>query len=56
MKFDICNFLEKHSFPCSPVSCSNNGARADEQAQDGRLVFNRLISLFILYFSDDGAV
>lgn len=49
MKFDMCIiFLVNTHFLASPVSCSNNGARADEQPQIGRLV-NHVISSFILY-------
>lgn len=57
MKFDICViFLKNANFLVSPVSCSNSGARPDEPSQVGRLVFNHLISLFILYLYNDGVI
>ena len=62
MKFDICiiflesaYFLSSHFF-ASCVSCSNNDTRANEPSRDERLVFNHLISLFVLYLSDEEAV
>lgn len=57
MKFGKCIiFLKNTHFLASPVSCSNNGARPDEPSPVGRLVFNRLFSLFILYLYDDGVI